>query len=554
MNLLLITSAYSMLPLLGAIFTITLGFFVWIKKPSSSLSILFFLYSLALTVWLFGTFELFNATNDQSAIFWDRFIYGGVVLIPIFLYHFGLVYSENTKQKLLLRIGYVLAFCFFPLTQTDYLVKDLFKYAWGVHTRAQPLHALFLVYFLSYFVLYFINLYRFYRQAEGVKKQQIKFLLIGFFILDSIGPLAFLPAYGISIYPIVFLSAIPFALLVAYAMVKYHALNVKILSVEVFSTLVTILFLFEFFLSNSLAEMLLRLLAVVLVVFFVFMLLRSVHGEVNKREKIEMLNKALSTETKKLKQKNQQLKESQARELEKARDVAKLKDEFVFLAAHELKAPVFAIRGFLELVQDDVKKVPKSMRDNLDAINQASEHLNHLVSDLLQVARNDAGSMSVAVAPISITKLFEGVMQEQTVLAVQRKIKINQSIADLVVLADENKLKEVITNLVSNAIKYNRAGGTIFIRVAAKKGMGEIIVEDTGFGIPIKEQKKIFQKFFRAGGKATEGVLGTGLGLFITKMLVEKMGGTIAFTSVEDKGTIFTLQIPLESKKDEGHA
>jgi signal transduction histidine kinase len=194
------------------------------------------------------------------------------------------------------------------------------------------------------------------------------------------------------------------------------------------------------------------------------------------------------------------------------------------------------------------------MRDNLDAINQASEHLNHLVSDLLQVARNDAGSMSVAVAPISITKLFEGVMQEQTVLAVQRKIKINQSIADLVVLADENKLKEVITNLVSNAIKYNRAGGTIFIRVAAKKGMGEIIVEDTGFGIPIKEQKKIFQKFFRAGGKATEGVLGTGLGLFITKMLVEKMGGTIAFTSVEDKGTIFTLQIPLESKKDEGHA
>ncbi|MEK7451950.1 MAG: ATP-binding protein [Patescibacteria group bacterium] len=534
-----------MLPLLGAIFTLTLGFFVWIKKPKSHLSILFFLYSFALTVWLYGTFELFNAGTDANAIFWDRFIYAGVVFIPIFLYHFGLLYCEIKNQQTILKIGYVLAVAFLPLTQTDYLVKDLFKYAWGVHTRAQPLHIFFLVYFFFYFIYYFVNLYRSYAQTEGLKKQQMKFMLIGFFILDAVGPLAFLPAYGISVYPVIFLSAIPFALIVAYAMVKYQALNVKILSVEVFSALITILSLYEFFFSTSFAETLFRLLALIFVIFFVFMLLRSVHGEVSKREKIELLNNELNVAAENLKQQNQALKESKARELAKARDVAKLRDEFVFLAAHELKAPVFAIRGFLELVQDEGKKVPISMRDNLDSIAQASEHLNHLVSDLLQVARQDSGTMTVATTALSTVKLFESVMNEQVVLAQKRKIVVTQEIADIFVMADENKLKEVLTNLVNNGIKYNREKGSLSVRVTSVKGNGVIEVKDSGFGIPKDQQAKIFQKFFRAGGKATEGVLGTGLGLFITKMLVEKMGGTISFASEEGKGTTFILKLPL---------
>lgn len=545
MNFRFFTSAYSILPLLGAIFTFTLGFFVWLKKPSSRLSILFFLYSFVIALWLFGTFKLFNANTDSLAIFWDRFIYVGVMFIPIFLYHFGLIYTEEKNQQTILHIGYAVSFLFLPLSQTDLFVKGLFKYAWGVHTQAQIAHHFFLVYFFFYFILFFVNLYRYEKRADGVKKQQAKYLLIGFLILDAVGPLAFLPAYGISVYPVIFLSAIPFVLLVAYAMVKYQALDVKILSTEVFSVLVTMLFLYEFLTSLSLGEMLLRFLILVLVILFVGMLLRSVHGEVRKREKIEILNKDLAKATKKLKSQNVALKESQARELAKARDVAKLKDEFVFLAAHELKAPVFAIRGFLELVEGDQKKVPKSMRENLDAIAQASEHLNHLVGDLLEVARNDAGTMNVAVTPLSVVKMFEGVIQEQVVLAQKRRIRIDEKIADLMILADENKLKEVLTNLVSNAIKYNRPSGTIFIRAVKKADSCVVEVEDTGFGIPVSEQTKIFQKFFRAGGKATEGVLGTGLGLFITKMLVEKMGGTIEFSSKENIGTIFTVIFPL---------
>lgn len=533
-------------PLIGAIFVYTLGFFVWLKNTRSSISILFFLYCFVIASWLFGTFKLFNAQTDVAAIFWDRFIYLGVVFIPIFLFHFGLIYCGITAQQFILRLGYLLSLIFLVFSQTDFFVKDLFYYAWGVHTRAQTLHHFFLIYFFLYFILYFINLFRFYARSTGQLKQQVKHLLIGFFILDAIGPLAFLPAYGISVYPVIFLSAIPFVLLVAYAMVKYQALNVKILSVEVFSALVTILFLAEFFLSLSLEEMALRFVALGLVVFFVIMLLRSVHGEVRKREKIESLNSELQRAGKTLQKQNQELKESKEREIKKAQEVLKLKDEFVFIAAHELKAPVFAIKGFLELVEGEKKKVSKQGQEFLGNIREASEHLNKLVNDLLQVAREDAGTMKVTVVALDVLPIVKQVISEQLVIAKKRKITIEfEAKNHETVFADKDKLTEVITNLVSNAIKYNRDSGTIAISLERKQRRLFVSVADSGHGIPKDQQAKIFGKFYRASGKATEGVLGTGLGLFITKMLVEKMGGKIYFVSVEGKGTTFTFSLPL---------
>ncbi len=538
----------SLLPLVGAIFVYTLGFFVWIKKIRDPLSILFFCYCFVISMWLFGTFKLFNAQTDELAIFWDRFIYVGVAFIPIFLYHFGLIYCQVRSQKYVLWFGYLLALIFLSVSQSDLFVKDLFQYSWGVHTRAQVLHHPFLVYFFSYFILYFINLFRYYFRATGETKQQVKYLLIGFFVLDAIGPLAFLPAYGISVYPIIFLSALPFVLLVAYAMVKYNALDAKVLSVEVFSAMVTILFMAEFFLSLSWEESFLRFIALALVVFFVIMLLKSVHGEVSKREKIESLNTDLHKAAKSLEKKNYQLQVSHKREIEKANEVLKLKDEFVFIAAHELKAPVFAIKGFLELAQEPLRKLPKKVREYMANIFDASVHLNKLVNDLLQVARDDAGTMKVDAVSVDVLPIVERILTEQEGVAKKRKIAFVKKISQHPsVLADESKITEVLTNLVNNAIKYNKDGGTLTVTFTPKAHTLEIDVADTGHGIPKDQQAKIFGKFFRASGKATEGVLGTGLGLFITKMLVEKMGGVIAFTSVEGRGTTFTVVLPRSS-------
>ncbi len=252
---------------------------------------------------------------------------------------------------------------------------------------------------------------------------------------------------------------------------------------------------------------------------------------------------------KKVEERTKELKEAQQGELAKAKDIARLKDEFVFLATHELRTPVTAIRGFLSLVSESKKNFPKDIRNDLDAIESASNVLNQLINDLLEVARSESGTMKVETKQVDVVSIIKDVLEQLSALADRRKIKLKMDKAeDVRVIADENKLKEVLTNLVGNAIKYNKDGGEINISIL--KASPDVIIEirDTGYGIPKENQDKIFQKFFRAVSKETQEIIGTGLGLFITRMLVEKMGGKIMFTSEEGKGTTFAFSLPQAQK------
>jgi len=253
---------------------------------------------------------------------------------------------------------------------------------------------------------------------------------------------------------------------------------------------------------------------------------------------------------KKVEERTRELKKSQEMELQKAHLATRLKDEFVFIAAHELRTPVTAIRGFLELVSESKKNFPKDVKEHLKAINSASNNLSQLINDLLEISRSDAGTMKVNVEPIDIIPIVNEVINELAPLTDPKNIKIimqgQKSLPP--VLADSKKIREAITNLLSNAIKYNKGRGKIYITFLSLDG--EVMVEfsDTGYGIAKEEQKKIFQKFFRARTKGTQEVLGTGLGLFITRMLVEKMGGKVSFSSVKEKGSTFVFSLPTSDK------
>lgn len=247
-------------------------------------------------------------------------------------------------------------------------------------------------------------------------------------------------------------------------------------------------------------------------------------------------------------ERTEELVKSQEEEIAKANEVSRLKDEFVFLASHELRTPITAIRGFLELTLDAKVNFPKDIRENLETMQQAGDHLNQLVNDLLEIARNDGGKLSIDAERNDLRVLFASVSRELKQLLADKKITL---LADLKsvpdVYCDQTKTKEVLLNLVGNAIKYGREGGNIFVSAYRVPGEDYVLFEimDDGFGIPTEQQGKIFQKFFRAGTHGTEEVLGTGLGLFITRMLVEKMRGKIMFTSSEQKGSTFSFTLPL---------
>lgn len=252
-------------------------------------------------------------------------------------------------------------------------------------------------------------------------------------------------------------------------------------------------------------------------------------------------------------ERTRELEESQRKELAKAEEVMKLKDEFVFIAAHELRSPVVAIRGFLELTAGAKKQFPKDIQHNLDAIERASNHLNQLINDLLNVARTESGTLTVRMEPHNFESILLTVAEEFRPRLEERRVALSFDLHPApLVWCDTDKLREVLRNLLDNAIKYNKQGGAIDVSVYRSPDERTLICEvrDTGYGIPKNQQHKMFQKFFRADCSVTREMLGTGLGLFITKAIIEKMGGNISFSSVEGEGTTFTFTLPLAYKEN----
>lgn len=525
-----IISSYSLIPLVGSIFVIVLGFFVWFKKPTEWLSVLFLLYAFTISIWLFGTFRLFNATYDVDQLFWDRFIYIGVVFIPIFLYHFGLFYCDIKKQDWLVYIGYLLAFFFLPISQTDYFLNGLYKYSWGVHGIAQPLHSYFLGFFFFYFIAFFVNLGVYFRHTTGERRKQVKYLFFGYAILDAIGPLAFLPAYGIPVYPVIFLCAIPFALFLAYAIIKHNALEVKTISVEVTSTLIIIISLTEIFFAKSLSELALRTLAFVGIFIFSILLIRSVRKEIHRREEMTLMASSLEKANIRLQELDRQ------------------KTEFLSIASHQLRTPLSILKGYIELIKDGgYGRVTKETKEILNNMDESNEHLIKLVDEFLNISRIEQGRTKYSFADFDFSHMVDAAVEELKLKAVGKDLEIEwKPVAPISIMADEEKIRHVVYNFIDNAIKYSDAG-TIKIKMD-KDGLGwNLLVQDNGFGFNKTDEVNFFQKFYRGENVKGTNVNGTGLGLFVCRKFIEGHGGRVwAHSPGLGKGSEFGFWIPFK--------
>lgn len=231
-----------------------------------------------------------------------------------------------------------------------------------------------------------------------------------------------------------------------------------------------------------------------------------------------------------------ELEAAQANEL-------KLKDEFVFIATHDLATPVTAISGFTAMINDRHEPTSTELKSDLDAITEASNRLKVLVNDLLQVARSDSGTIKVDLATVDARAIIESAVRQLTPLAKEKNVTLTTSLAvNNHVQADPKKLAEIIENLLSNGIKYNKEGGSLTVTTVSKVNHLVIEFKDTGLGIKETEQSKVFTKFFRSEEPEVRQRPGTGLGLFVVRMLTEKMGGKITFKSVPGQGTTFWLE------------
>lgn len=231
------------------------------------------------------------------------------------------------------------------------------------------------------------------------------------------------------------------------------------------------------------------------------------------------------------------------------RRLDKLKDEFVFIATHDLKNPVTAMKGYLYMLEKGMYgQIPTKIQEAVEQIRTSNRQLVQLVDDLLQIARAESKTIKIKTQPIDILEIADELIENNKAIAQEKNLSLVHSRYEtkVKVMADPDKIKEVLNNLINNAIKFSEKG-TISVSYSSdenRKNHFIVHVADQGLGIPKKDQKKIFSQFFRSDDVAAKGIQGNGLGLFIVKKLVEKMGGTIWFESEPGKGTTFSFSLP----------
>lgn len=229
------------------------------------------------------------------------------------------------------------------------------------------------------------------------------------------------------------------------------------------------------------------------------------------------------------------------------KELERLKDEFVFIAAHELRTPVTAIRGYAEMLGDASKDLPETAREFVTRLQQSGGRLATLVNDLLEVARSQAGRLKVETTPQDIVGIISATLAELKPLADEKKhyISFAPPAALPRVLADKDKLQEVLVNLIGNAIKYTSPQGKIEVGVKPDGDSVVTWVKDSGIGIAPEDQAKLFQRFFRVESDETRNIQGTGLGLFIVRQIIEHMNGRIWVESVKGQGSTFIFSLPI---------
>lgn len=240
--------------------------------------------------------------------------------------------------------------------------------------------------------------------------------------------------------------------------------------------------------------------------------------------------------------------------------VARERNEFISTASHEMRTPVAAIEGYLSMAMNSsLATVDERAKTFIGKAHNASLHLGKLFRDLLSVTKIEDNRMIINRRRFNITELMNQVVGEMELVAKARKIHILTHFGSsgmgrqLVVApsyevsADPDRVREVISNLLDNAIKYSNQNTSIDVTLKADKKFATISIADMGIGISAEDQKHLFQKFYRVNNSMTREVGGTGLGLYIARNLIEQFGGKIKVESAESKGSTFSFTLPLDT-------
>ncbi|MDO8885391.1 response regulator [Candidatus Oleimmundimicrobium sp.] len=229
------------------------------------------------------------------------------------------------------------------------------------------------------------------------------------------------------------------------------------------------------------------------------------------------------------------------------REINTMKDEFVSTVSHDFRIPLTSIKGYVDLILDgEAGKFNDMQKEFLTIVKQNSDRLISMINDFLDISRIESGKMNFDIKPENIKSMIHDVVSTFQRFINEKKMEIEIKVPDKLpnILADHDRIIQVLNNLVSNSIKYTPPNGKVVVEVCEKGNYIVVSISDTGVGISTKDQEKLFTKFYRVDSSLIQETGGSGLGLSICKTIIERHGGKIWVESKEEKGSKFSFSLP----------
>lgn len=530
---------YSHIP--TAIVALLIGFFVYFKSARTLASkILLFL---AITFSLWSSFDLiiwmFGFDSTLTMFTWSSL---GILDVLFFILTLYFVYVFIDKRDITITKKIILGILFlliiiFASTQFNLAEFDATNCN-AVENNYYVNYTFFLEILISLWII--ILTIKRYIRSETIFRKQILLLSLGVilfllsfftsgFIADLLSEKGYAWAFQVEQYGL--FGMVVFMGFLAYLIVRFKAFNIKLLAAQALVVGLLVGIGAQFFFIQNPTNRILNAITFCLALGFGYTLVRSVKLEVRRKEELQALSTQLAVANDKL------------HVLDKA------KSEFISIASHQLRTPLTSIKGFTSLLLEGTYgEVAQNQRPALEKIYISNERLIQLVEDLLNISRIDAGRMEFDFQVAQIEDLVQEAVDTLELSAKNKSLYLNWKKSEKLlpkIKIDITKIKEVISNMVDNAIKYTQRGG-INVRAESDIRSIRVIVSDTGIGMDKEELNLIFQKFQRGREVSHYHTDGTGLGMYIGKKVVEVHKGRIwAESEGKGKGSKFTLELPV---------
>lgn len=230
--------------------------------------------------------------------------------------------------------------------------------------------------------------------------------------------------------------------------------------------------------------------------------------------------------------------------------IKQMQNELISVVSHELRTPLSAMMGYVEMLMLYEDMPVEKRREFIETIQQEGQRLSHLLDDFLDIQRIEADHAEYHMTYIPLYELLQGICSQWNPDSRERIILHHDGIDEVFVTGDHHRLIQVFQNLISNALKYSSPDEPVHIVIEELQHQIRVSIEDSGIGIPLEDQARIFQKFFRAGSASEHKIRGTGLGLYITQRIVQDHHGQLNFVSRPDEGSVFSVTLPKPKKSD----